>query len=320
MESESDFPALDTNERFLAQVAWAYFVEDMTQAEVAQKLGVTRLRVNRALAEARKTGLVRISFNTAYAAYAEAETELVKKFGLKVAYVAPAPSNPEKTQNVVGAALGNLLLNVLADSKVRLFGMAWGNTLNLATRSMAPLNRPDLEIVSVMGGLVRGSDLNSFEITVCLAGLVNARHSFLTAPLYAGSRSSRDTIMQLEVFAEILGKIRSVDALAMTAGDISERSMLMRDALPSDTSIADLRSIGAVGDILGTVIDAEGNPVEHPINNRVIGIGFSDLARISNVILAAGGSHKFQVTRAILNLGLVDTLVTDDEMARQLLA
>ncbi len=313
-------PAVDPAERFLARVAWAYHVEGMTQQEVARKLGVTRLRVNRALAEARRNGLVRISFNSAYAACAESEAKLIDRYGLKSAYVAPAPSDPESTQHVVGAALGNLLSDVLSDTAVRLFGMSWGNTLNLATRCMAPLDRPDLEIVSVMGGLTRGSDLNSFEITARLAGLVNSRHSFFTAPLYAGSRSSRDTIMQLDVFAEVLDKIRSVDALALAAGDISERSLLMRDALPRGTSIDELRRLGAVGDVLGTVIDADGVPVDHPMNERLIGIGFADLARISNVILAVGGSHKVPVTRAILGLGLVDTLVADDAMARQLLA
>ncbi len=303
----------------MAQVAWAYHVEGMTQGEVARKLGVTRLRVNRALAEARRKGLVRVSFNTAYAACAELESALTSGFGLKGAYVAPAPSDREMTQTIVGAALGNLLSDVLADPSVRLFGMSWGNTLNLATRFMASFDRPDLEVVSVMGGLTRGSELNSFEITTRIANLINARHSYFPAPLYAGSRESRDTIMQLDVFAEVLNKIRAVDALAMAAGDISERSLLMRDALPADTTADELRSLGAVGDVLGTVIDGHGKPINHPINERVIGIGLSDLARIPNVILAVGGDYKVPVVRAILGLGLIDTLVTDQSTARLLL-
>lgn len=65
-------PAADEGERFLARVAWAYHVEGLTQGAVAERLGVTRLRVNRALAEARRTGLVRISFNSAFAPCVEA--------------------------------------------------------------------------------------------------------------------------------------------------------------------------------------------------------------------------------------------------------
>jgi lsr operon transcriptional repressor len=320
MSRAPKLPQVDTEERFLAQVAWAYYVEELTQEQVAQKLGATRLRVNKALSEARRSGLVRITFNTAFAACADLEDRLRDRFGLVQAYVAPSPADPRDIQMIVGAALGHVLSDVLADPAVRLFGMSWGNTLNLATRFVAAFERPDLEIISVMGGLTRGSDLNSFEITRRLADLVGAQHSYFTAPLYAGSAESRDTIMQLDVFRDILAKLRRVDAMAMAAGDLSKRSLLMRDGLSSDTTMEELIALGGVGDVLGTVIDGHGRPVDHPINERVIGIGLPDLAAIPNVILAAGGAHKVPVVSALLGLGLVNTFVTDEATARAVLA
>lgn len=313
-------PQIDAEQRFLAQVAWAYYVEGLTQEKVAEKLGATRLRVNKALSEAHRIGLVRITFNTAYAACFDLEQALCEKFGLKQAYVAPAPAQETDVQTITGAALGNLLSEVLADPGVKSFGMSWGGTLNIGTRFLAAIERPDLEVISVMGGLTRGSDLNSFEITTRLADLLGAQHSYFTAPLYAGSAESRDTIMQLDVFRDILERIRAVDALAMAAGDLSKRSLLMRDALPNGTTIEELQRAGGVGDILGTVIDAQGRPIDHPINEKVIGIGIPDLARIPNVILAAGGAHKVAVCRAILGLGLIDTFVTEENTARALVA
>jgi DNA-binding transcriptional regulator LsrR (DeoR family) len=310
---------VDTEERFLAQVAWAYYTEGLTQEQVAGKLATTRLRVNKALAEARRRGLVRVTFNTAFAACFDLERALTGRFGLARAYVAPAPADPRDVQTVTGAALGHVLSDVLADPEVRLFGMSWGNTLNIATRFIAATERPDLEVISVMGGLTKGSDLNSFEITTRLADLLGARHSYFTAPLYADSRETRDTIMDLRMFRDVVEKIRAVDALAMAAGDLSTRSLLMRDGLPADVSIEDLRARGAVGDVLGTVLDAKGQPLDHPLNDRVIGIGLPDLARIPNVILAAGGLHKVPILRALLGLGLVDTFVTDDVTAAAVL-
>jgi len=312
-------PQIDTDERFLAHVAWAYHTEGLTQERVAEKLGVTRLRVNKALSDARARGLVRITFNTAFAACAELEAALCARFDLLQAYVAPSPVDTRDVQMIVGAALGNLLSEVLLNPSVRLFGMSWGGTLNIATRFVAAMTRPDVEVISVMGGLTRGSDLNSFEITTRLADLIGAQHSYFTAPLYAGSLESRDTIMQLDVFRAVLEKLRSVDALAMAAGDLSTRSLLMRDGLPADVTMAALMAAGGVGDVLGTVIDAEGQPIDHPINQRVIGMGLDDLVAIPNVILAAGGPHKVAVNRAILKRGVVNTLVTDAATARALL-
>jgi lsr operon transcriptional repressor len=306
---------IDEEERFLARVAWAYHVEELTQEQVAAKLGVTRLRVNRALSEARKKGLVRVTFDTAYAPCLDLEQKLVARFGLARAYVAPSPLRTDDVQTMVGAALGSLLSEELARPEVRLFGMSWGGTLNIATRFVTPMRRPDLEVVSVMGGLTKGSDLNSFEITTRLADLCDARHSYFTAPLYAGSAETRRTIMELDVFADVLAKIRSADALAMAAGDISKRSLLMRDGLPADVSMEELIEAGAVGDVLGFVLDAEGREIDHPINERVIGIRIDDLAAIPNVILAAGAPWKVAIVRAVLARGVIDTLVTDHDTA-----
>ena len=319
MSRPKSLPQLDKDERFMAQVAWAIYVEGLTQEKVAEKLGATRLRVNKALSEAHRQGLVRISFNTPFAACTELEAGLCARFGFRQAYVAPSPMDPADTRAAVGAALGNLLSTTLADPDLRLFGMSWGATLDIAVRHVSALERPDLEVVSVMGGLTRGSDLNSYEITTHLADLLGANHSYFTAPLFANSRESRDTIMQLDVFRDVLGKLRSVQGMALSAGDMSGNSLIARHALPADVRVEDLRAMGAVGDILGYVIDDQGQPIDHPWNQRLVGIGLQDLAQIPNVILAAGGAHKLPVIRAAIKGGFVDTLVTDAKTARDLI-
>lgn len=311
----------DEDERFLTRVAWACEVEGITQAAAAERFGVTRLRVNRALGEARRRGIVRVFINSAHAPCAEAEQALKRRYGLDEVYVAPSPPDDHSVQVVVAAALGYTLTQVLSGRQVKLFGMSWGNTLNLATRFMRPLDRPDLEIVSVMGGVTRGSELNSFEITTRLAELCNAQHSYFTAPLYAGSKESRDILLQQDVFRGIIDKILHADALAMAAGDMSTKSLLVRDGLTSDTgtTVSELVDAGAVGDILGYFVDADGTVVDHRLNHRIIGVTLEDLRQIPNVILAAGGKRKVSIVKAVLGRGLINTFVTDEATAVVLL-
>lgn len=314
-------PQIDEEESFLVRLAWACEIEGLTQAAAAERFGITRLRVNQALGEARRRGLIRIVINSPYSPCAEAEMGLLEHFELEHASVAPnvANSDPEMVQYMVGTALGLHLSDLLADPKIKRFGMSWGNTLNFATRSFRALDRPDLEIVSVMGGLTRGSDLNIFEITTRLADLCNAQLSYLTAPLYASSHESQAVLVEQDVFRKVIKQIESANALAMAAGDMSDRSMLVRDGLPSDVVYDDLLAAGAVGDVLGYFLDAKGNLIDHPINARVIGIELEALRAIPNVILAAGGTHKVPIIKAALATGVINTLVTDENTARQLL-
>lgn len=309
---------IDEDEQLLVRLAWACEIEGLTQAEAARRFGITRLRVNKALGEARRRGILRISVDSIYAAAADLEWQLERGYGLSRAVVVPSSQNPASVTPLIGAGLGSYLGPILADPDLRKFGMSWGNTLNLATRFMQPIHRPDLEIVSIMGGVARGSDVNGYEITTRLADLCNAEHSFFTAPLFASSAASRTMFMQQDIITDMVDKIRSCGAVALATGDLSS-SLLVRDALPRDIDPEELMALGGVGDIIGHVLDESGALIDHPVNQRVIGISLDDLMKIPNVILAAGGLHKVPVITAALRRGFVDTLVTDEDTARAVL-
>ena len=309
---------IDTEEQLLVRLAWACEVEGMTQSEAAERFGVTRLRVNKALSEAKRRGILRVSVDSVFAAAAQLEWDLERSFRLMRAIVVPSPQGSASVTPLVAAGLGAHLGELLQNTDVTKFGMSWGNTLNLATRHMQPLDRPDLEIVSIMGGVTRGSDVNGYEITTRLADLCNAEHSFFTAPLFAGSPESQVLFMQQGVIRDMLEKIRLCDAIALATGDL-QSSLLVRDALPDGIDPAELIALGGVGDITGHILNADGDLIDHPVNSRVIGLSLDEMARIKNVILAAGGLHKVPVIAAAIKRGFVDTLVTDENTAKALL-
>ncbi|MEM8915664.1 MAG: sugar-binding domain-containing protein [Pseudomonadota bacterium] len=309
---------IDKEEQLLVRLAWACEIEGMTQADAAERFGLTRLRVNKGLGEARQRGILRVSIDSIYASVAEQEWQLEERFNLLRAVVVPKAQSPSSVTRLVAAGLGGHLNALFQDPDLTRFGMSWGNTLNLATRYMQPIDRPDLEIISVMGGVTRGSDVNCYEITTRLADLCNADHLYFTAPLFAGSSESRDVLMKQDVIANMLEKVRDCGAVALATSDL-HKSLLVRDALPRDIDVQELIRLGGVGDIIGHVLDADGNLIDHEINRRVVGISLEELAGIPNVIVAAGGTHKVKVIRAALKRGLVNTLVTDEETAAALL-
>ncbi|WP_187430313.1 Erythritol catabolism regulatory protein EryD [Roseobacter fucihabitans] len=319
MSRQSKTEILDANEQLLVRLAWACEVQGMTQGQAAKQFGVTRLRVNKSLAEARERGIVRVTINSSFGPCIELEDQLRHRYGLETATVAPVGGEDFKLYTVLGAALGQFLNRLLERPDIKLFGMSWGNTLNMATRFMEPMNRPDLEITSVMGGLTKGSDVNSYEITTRLADLCNASHSYFTAPVYAASLASREILEQQQEFKGSIEKIRCADGLALAAGDM-QHSLLLADGLPEDIDVNELIEAGAVGDIIGYFLRADGSLIDHDINARVLGIKLADLNDLANVILAAGGMNKVPIIQAILLRNCVNHLVTDEHTARGLLA
>ncbi|MEN0087864.1 MAG: hypothetical protein AAF737_05450, partial [Pseudomonadota bacterium] len=77
----------------IAQAAWLYYVGNLSQQEVSERLGMSRFKVLRMLADAREQGLVRISVEHRTSRTLQLADRLAKAFNLKEAQVAPVPSN-----------------------------------------------------------------------------------------------------------------------------------------------------------------------------------------------------------------------------------
>ena len=77
--------------QLISRVAWLYFHEELTQGEIGERMGLTRLKVNRLLQAGREAGLIRVVINTAFRDCVALEGELTREFGLTRAIVVPTP-------------------------------------------------------------------------------------------------------------------------------------------------------------------------------------------------------------------------------------
>ena len=65
----------------IAQAAWLYYVGNLSQQDISKRLGVSRFKVLRMLADAREQGLVRISVEHRTARTLALADELAAAFG-----------------------------------------------------------------------------------------------------------------------------------------------------------------------------------------------------------------------------------------------
>jgi len=297
------------------RIAWLYYMEGATQADIAKKLGMTRLRVNRMLAEARESGLVRVQINARLQSCVELERQLEADFNLEAAIIIPTPEDQSLIPVNLGRAGGEFLSRYLQENEIHKFGVGWGETILHIIRHLPETRRPDMHVNSLMGGLTQGLEINTFEIARELARRLEAKCSYLVAPIYAGSPQSRDIILEQEVFA-LADKERANDLALLSIGELSPRSLLVRHGLPKDVSMQELEALGAVGDVMGQFFTREGALIPHGINERVIALSFEELRKVRTTIFAAGGRHKTEAIAGVLSAGLGSVLVCDEDTAR----
>ncbi|MBW8447738.1 MAG: sugar-binding transcriptional regulator [Arenimonas sp.] len=307
------------SQELMVRASWLYHVEGLTQAQIGERMNLTRRRINELLAAALEQGVVRISFSSPLAENVELEGMLRSRFGLEDAVVAPTPADPTHMHAVIGRASASFLDRLVQVRKPRSIGVGWGATLHETVRQMTGANEPEMRVRSLMGGLTRGSEINTFEIVRSFAKVLNAKCHYFAAPIYAGSEEAHAVITAQPVFREFLRDGSNVEVSFLSVGDVTGHSLQVRYGLPPQTDIGELVAMGAVGDLLGRYLDAEGNPVDHPLNRQVISPELDAYRGIPSRILASGGPHKHAILLATLKAGLATAIVTDSESARMLL-
>ena len=303
-------------DQMMARAAWYYYFGGQTQQEIAERLGLTRLRVNKMLAQARAEGHVHIEIRMPLSHCVMLEEKLRRRFGLSDVTVVPTVPDPDALQRMIGAAASAMLGPLLRDGIG--IGIGWGRTLSAAVKCLGPRRLPSSWVVSLMGGLTRGSGTNTFEVATEMARAIGAECYYVAAPIYCPSADNCSVLLTHYGLADVMRRAREGDVALVSAGDLSDRSLLATTHIVGE-SLPQLRAAGAVGDLLGTYLDEYGRPVDHPLNQRVIALSLPELKTYPASILASGGMPKLAVVRAILNAGYVNRLVTDEAVAEAML-
>ena len=76
--------------RQLVRVAKLYYQFDLTQNEIAKRLGLSRVKIHRLLNTAKEIGIVKIQIDVPDSGFLDLENLLISKFGLRDALVVPA--------------------------------------------------------------------------------------------------------------------------------------------------------------------------------------------------------------------------------------
>jgi DNA-binding transcriptional regulator LsrR (DeoR family) len=311
----------------MSRAAWLYHIGGLNQEETAQRLGTTRARVNKLLGQAREAGIVSIAIDSRGSGLLEVEERLRRRFGLARVLCSPAlglapgdrlPGVLEHyPRSAVGALAAALLRDQLARRPDAIIGTGWGRTLDQITRNMAGVQAPQARFVSLMGSLTANSAFNPFEVVQALARACGAEGYFLAVPFIANSPQDRETLLAQTTVQAVLAMARRPDMAVISVGELTPASLLHRSGMLSRADLDSLHAAGAVGDTNGIFFDAEGQPVDHPLNQRTLAVDF-DALRAAHTVLLSGGLDKAAATLALLRSGIVQTLVVDGDTALRL--
>ncbi len=303
----------------IAWAAWLYYVDQKTQSEIADQLGLSRATIVKLLQDARERGAVTIRINPEASARTRLSRALAEAYGLEAAYVIPRLPDAPLTRRLGEA--GARVLSTQAQSG-DIIGVAWGRTVMAVAESMQAPERPGpYTVVQICGSSPASAAEFSPELcSTVLASRMRARCANLLAPAVLSSERLRALLLDEPALINQFKLIRSANRVLFGVGDVASKATIRMAHLASPTEIDAYVRRGARGVLIGRFIDEKGQPVLGDIDDRLIGITLEELKRLPNRLCVAGGPEKVEALRAALRGGYVTHLVTDEDAASELLS
>lgn len=305
----------DINIRKITLAAEMYYLYDMSQKEIADRLGVSRPWVSKLLKRAREMDIVRIEINSPLAGTPDVERKLKERYRIDYVSVIRPLVNGDYT-NISMAAANYLVSHIRPRDTI---GISWGMSIARMIDHVMDMQFPEVTIVPIVGGAGSDADCLSNVSANRLSNVLGTRCRLLHANAYCADQQEYKVMISNQMTRDIIDLGEHCDIALVGIGAMTASRVLDYDyvtPLDRETILAS----DVVGDVAFRFIDKGGEVADLDFNKRVVAC---DLSRIREnareVIAIAYGTEKAEAIKAVLKGGLLTTLFTDYETAQLLL-
>ncbi len=305
----------------ILSIARRYYEDNLPQDEIAREFSVSASTVSRAIKLARERGWVRTIVVAPSGNMAQLECRLRDRFDLEYLAVVPAAPTPQDTLEAVARAGAAYLSQIVPDHDV--VAVAGGRTLTAVARQLRPAHRPELTVVSAVGGWVGQSAISASEVAREMAMRWDAQVAALFAPAFVSEAGLRQALLREESIRVTLEKACSATLACIGLAPVAVEPTNLQARYASSTGMlseADMRcllALGAVGETLAQFFDIEGNLIDSWNRERTIGLPLDDFKGISSVLAVAAGIEKAPAVLGACRGGLVNALIISDDLAHE---
>lgn len=299
----------------LHRAATAYYVDGLRQAEVADRVGVSRPTVSKLLAEARRIGMVRIDVRDLPTVdLDELAARLRDLVGIASVRIAPG-DQAQRGYRGIGELLAEEL-GVLEIGAGEVLLVSSGKTIHAVTSMGGMPQMPGALVVPTVGGQQEPDpSFQTNETVRRLAERTGAQPRFLFAPalttpsLWASLQADPGFRSVVDLWDGARAAVVGIGAPYRSRTSLTSVVPRREPALES-----------AAGDICLHFFDDDGTTLDFPGSEFLVRLPLATLRAIPSTIALAAGREKAPSIRAGAKAGLFTSLITDVPTAEAVLA
>ncbi|MFW5729842.1 MAG: sugar-binding transcriptional regulator, partial [Spirochaetota bacterium] len=203
----------------LSKIALLYYVEDLNQREIAERMNMSIAAVSRAITRARERGLVEIRIHSPEQTYPGLEREIEKRYGLRDCIVVPTLGEVQATYRSMARAVETLFVRHLPQKG--LLGVSWGETLKAVGDEIRTVNRLAVDTVPILGGMgTIETGIYPNTIARRLAERLGGNSFLVNTPAIVDDRATRDALLSDSNFQSVAEKWRHLRGVVLSVSAI----------------------------------------------------------------------------------------------------
>lgn len=303
--------------KLISKISRLYYISNLTQQEIANKLNLSRTKVSRYLDMARKERIVEIKINSLHESYEELEHAVEEKYKIKECAVVPSCESKEETLKEIAKELSNIFERILKDGDY--LGIGWGTSLKGIADYLDVSRKISIKVIPIIGGLGKvGTGVHTNSVARAVADKIGGISYMINAPAVLDSKKAREVIENESNTREIINMADQINAAMVGMGDISSESTLVKTGNFSAEEFNYLSSLGVVGDVNLIFINEDGEHIKSKIDDRIIRISANKIKKIKNKIGVGFGDKKVKVIEGALKGKFINILLTDEDTAKSI--
>ena len=143
----------DWEKELIVRIAWYYYIQKKTQKEIADMLGISRMRVIRLLEKAERENVVQISIHNDFRGRLKTEQDLIDIYRLDDAFVIPSDERhtSETLNDAVAKAAAMYIDEHFSDTPI--INIGYGDTTGRFMNYFSQISKKKPTYISLTGGV-----------------------------------------------------------------------------------------------------------------------------------------------------------------------
>jgi DNA-binding transcriptional regulator LsrR (DeoR family) len=268
-----------------ARAGWLYYIAGRTQDEIAVRMGISRQAAQRLVSLAVSERLVRVWMEHPIARCLELAAALTDRFGLARAEVVPSDADAGGTVGL-GEAGAAEIARWLRSERPIVLAVGTGRSLKAAIDHLPPIACPQLGVVSLAGNNGPDGSAAYYNVIFSMAEAVQARHFPMPLPVFVGTPEERSLMHGQGLIRSTLALAAAADVAFVGIGEMDDEAPLYLDRIHTRAELDAERPPGAVGDIIGRIIDSVRRQRSARANHPTASAPIPDRARATVIAIA----------------------------------